>query len=120
MRRGDFNSQTLYILITILIAISAAVDNKNTFIFLIWLGMLGILQIFHSIILGSENWQTRPVRIALIIYWFAAATDLIIFFTNASTVTLFYIPLTLALYLWGITLWGRFHKKPPPLEARTA
>ncbi len=116
MRRGDFNSQTLYILITILIAVAAVADHKNTFIFLIWLAMLGILQILHSVILGIENWHTKPVRVALIAYWSLAAVDLLIFFTNASAITLFYVPLTLALFLWGITLWGRIHKKPPATQ----
>lgn len=115
MGKGHYRLESVLLIITGLLYICWGVlpDGSGIdLIVLLWLALLGFLQVNHSIFIAAQYWNKKRIRMNLIIYWFFSFVDLTVFFFTKEIVwqeeslrasIIFILPSCLAIYLWYIT-----------------
>ena len=76
----------------------------------LWLIVLGVLQVVHSMIVGINYWSAEGIQKSIIIYWGGVVLNFMIMlignkttlYNNAEMITILIFPLMLAVYLWWI------------------
>lgn len=111
MKHGHFIFERILIIISCVLGASILINSNATILPLLWMIVLGGLQIIHSLIIAFEKWSNLSLRNAICIYWLLAVTDLaLLFFTpnSFSSSSFIYpilfpvLPLCLAVYITGI------------------
>ena len=115
MSTGDATFENLLMGATAFIGIGMLISEDNFIFLLLWLILLGALQILHSVVIATSYWKNLRLRSAISIYWIVSAIDLaVVFFVthdswNLNIFFLFVIvlPLLIAVYLWLLTWYFR-------------
>lgn len=111
MKHGHFIFERLLIIISCLLGAGMLINSDATILSLLWMIVLGGLQLIHSLIIAFDKWSNLRLRKAICIYWLLAGTNLaLLVFTQDSLSSSSFIypllfpvvPLCLALYITGI------------------
>ena len=109
MARSHFIFESVLMAITLYFGIGLNFNTDVSMGALIWLAILGILQVVHSLGLALGYWKNKSIRSAVIIYWVGVLSFfgiIYLMFRNGYIVPEFIwliLALLLALYLWAIT-----------------
>ena len=85
----------------------------------LWLIALGVLQVFHSLFIGLNNWDHKEIRKSISLYWCGVALNFMVMFLNHVSYnleaifigTILVFPLFLAISLWFITYKYQLQEK---------
>jgi hypothetical protein len=111
MKRSNYIFESVLIAITALAGFIALFSFDGTILGALWLIVLGVLQVVHSLVVAINYWSHAGVQKSIFIYWCGVALNFIIMFlgttmtrtNNIEMVTMLIFPLMLAVYLWWIT-----------------
>ncbi len=115
MKRSNFVFESVLIGITAALGFNSLLSSDAIFLGALWLIVLGVLQVVHSLILGAFYWYDQRIQKSIIIYWCGVALNFSIMYIgketatsgNVEIITIIIFPLMLALYLWYITFTYR-------------
>lgn len=119
MKSGHFNFELMLLIVTLIAGISWALPGNDQFFALVWLFLLGVFQLLHSVIIGFAYRNNKKINNALAVYWTGVIIDFVfIFFLNSTywnkntpfLIPFVILPLLLAIYLFGITYYFRQKK----------
>lgn len=110
MKRSNYIFESVLIAITALLGLIAFFSTDAVFLGALWLIVLGVLQVVHSMIVGINYWSTEGIQKSIIIYWCGVVLNFMIMlignkttlYNNAEMITILIFPLILAVYLWWI------------------
>jgi hypothetical protein len=122
MSAGDKMFENLLFGMTIFLGIVVLINIEAIFGFMIWLFLLGVLQVLHSFVIALGYWKNEKIRKGIVVYWILAGVNLLVLFQAEMGITvgdldyfgfvMFFLimPLSLATYLWWFTLHFRKQK----------
>ena len=110
MKRSNYIFESVLIAITALLGLIAFFSTDAIFLGALWLIVLGVLQVVHSMIVGINYWSAEGIQKSIIIYWGGVVLNFMIMlignkttlYNNAEMITILIFPLMLAVYLWWI------------------
>jgi hypothetical protein len=113
MKAGHFYFELLLMLITLVAGITFTMPGNDGIVSLIWLFLLGVFQVIHSLVIGFTYRNNKKISDALALYWSGVIIDFILIFINAVfwnkdlpfVIHFIILPLLLAVYLFGITYY---------------
>ena len=123
MKRSNYIFESVLIAITALAGFIALFSFDGTILGALWLIVLGVLQVVHSLVVGINYWSHAGIQKSIFIYWCGVALNFaIMFFGNTMTrtnniemVTMLIFPLMLSVYLW----WIMYAYKIKPAKEET-
>jgi hypothetical protein len=112
MKSSNLVFEIVMIAVTILLGFTVFVSKDSQAAGIVWLLILGFIQVPHSIILGISYWGNIKIRKAIIVYWSGVLITFLFIPSNNllnqqivynEVVTILILPVSLAFFLLWIT-----------------